>query len=287
MNYNGGRMKKLVFSIAVLFTVCFSNYALASPAPPQLCFTTDGLNISINWTTVPGANGYTLYYAPYPYTGEESIDSIDTGNETEVNFTLWDGASYYITATSRDSTGESSYSNIEFFTISSTSNTINPTCYPKTIVIPDTGQTSCYDTYGNVVPCFSTGQDGDFNNNSMSFTDNGNGTVTDNVTGLTWQQRDDSIARNWTTAADYCTNLYLGGYSNWRLPELLELVGIVDYEMRAPAINGNYFYDTKSSPYWTSSIPGFNQNSSYAVYFLHGGCYNLRNTSEYFVRCVH
>jgi hypothetical protein len=54
--------------------------------------------------------------------------------------------------------------------------------------LPDTGQTKCYrdvDTYDEI-PCAGTGQDGDYNINPMSFTDNGNGTVTDNNTGLIW-----------------------------------------------------------------------------------------------------
>jgi len=55
-----------------------------------------------------------------------------------------------------------------------------------TIQLPDTGQTKCYrgvDPYDEI-PCAGTGQDGAYTINPMSFTDNGNGTVTDNNTGL-------------------------------------------------------------------------------------------------------
>ena len=54
--------------------------------------------------------------------------------------------------------------------------------------LPDTGQTLCYDSSGNAISCAGTGQDGQYNINSMSFTDNGNGTINDNNTGLMWQK---------------------------------------------------------------------------------------------------
>jgi len=53
-----------------------ASFSLAALLPPQLCFSTTGLEVTASWTTVPGAAGYTLYYAPFPYTGEDSIDSL-------------------------------------------------------------------------------------------------------------------------------------------------------------------------------------------------------------------
>lgn len=53
-------------------------------------------------------------------------------------------------------------------------------------MLPDTGQTKCYQgviPYAEI-PCAGTGQDGAYNINPMSFTDNGNDTVADNNTGL-------------------------------------------------------------------------------------------------------
>lgn len=50
--------------------------------------------------------------------------------------------------------------------------------------VPKTGQTTCYDANGSVIPCAGTGQDGDIQAGvawpDPRFTDNGNGTVTDN-----------------------------------------------------------------------------------------------------------
>ena len=59
-----------------------------------------------------------------------------------------------------------------------------------TFKLPDTGQTKCYQTvfpYAEI-PCAGTGQDGVYSINPMLFIDNGNGTISDNNTGLIWQK---------------------------------------------------------------------------------------------------
>src|SRR4051812_39636776 len=53
----------------------------------------------------------------------------------------------------------------------------------------ETGQTTCFNTTGNVIACSGTGEDGDLRLGlSRSFTDNGDGTITDNKTGLMWEK---------------------------------------------------------------------------------------------------
>lgn len=68
------------------------------------------------------------------------------------------------------------------------------------------------------------------------------GTITDNATGLMWQQADDGIMRDWENALSYAENLTLAGYSDWQLPNAKELQSIVDYSRspetsNSPAIN--------------------------------------------------
>ena len=74
-------------------------------------------------------------------------------------------------------------------------------------LLPDTGQTASYTT--------TFGEDNDYAINTPSFTNNNNGTITDNVTGLMWQQGDSGelTIENGTI---YCDNLVLGGFSDWR-----------------------------------------------------------------------
>ena len=70
-------------------------------------------------------------------------------------------------------------------------------CDPHYMDIPKTGQFLCYDNEGNVIDCAGTGQDGDLQMGRASpdprFTDNGDGTVTDNLTGLIWLQEIDLL----------------------------------------------------------------------------------------------
>ncbi len=133
--------------------------------------------------------------------------------------------------------------------------------------LPDTGQTKCYDVSGGVIPCDNTGQDGDYIINPMSYTDNGNGTVTDNNTGLLWQKcsvgQDSTTCsgtastRTWDQATSACTVLNLGGHqTGWRLPTKTELINIVDYSTWYPAINDTYFPNTvPTGYYWSSTTP--------------------------------
>jgi ribonuclease BN (tRNA processing enzyme) len=66
-----------------------------------------------------------------------------------------------------------------------------------------------------------------------NFVDNGNQTITDNATGLTWTKSDSGVGKNWQEALSYCESLTIGGESDWRLPNTKELQGIVDYS-RSP-----------------------------------------------------
>jgi hypothetical protein len=66
-----------------------------------------------------------------------------------------------------------------------------------------------------------------------NFTDNGDGTVTDNATGLMWMQNDSGEGMNWQEALEFAENAEFAGYSDWRMPDAKELQSIVDYS-RAP-----------------------------------------------------
>jgi len=71
--------------------------------------------------------------------------------------------------------------------------------------------------------------------NLVSYTDNGDGTVTDNVTGLMWQKDHSPATLTWGcspqpgSAQGYCASLNLAGHTDWRLPKLIELVSLLDY----------------------------------------------------------
>jgi hypothetical protein len=85
---------------------------------PKLTLTIIGTTVSLSWTSVAGATGYTLYYAPYPKA--DPIGNIPMGDKTSMAASLPDGSAFYVALQAYNSVGSSGYSNIEHFVISST-----------------------------------------------------------------------------------------------------------------------------------------------------------------------
>ena len=87
------------------------------PAVPTLTIAVEGTTATISWSSVPNADGYTLFYAPYPYVEPGSIGSIDMGTQTSISVDLWEGAAFYLAVQAYNSYGNSNYSNIELLII--------------------------------------------------------------------------------------------------------------------------------------------------------------------------
>ncbi|BCG62594.1 MAG: hypothetical protein methR_P0240 [Methyloprofundus sp.] len=84
---------------------------------PEINISTEGVQVTISWNSVANAEGYTLFYAAYPYTGPETIGSIELGNISSFSADLWNGAAFYVTIKAHRSDDVSEYSNIPFFII--------------------------------------------------------------------------------------------------------------------------------------------------------------------------
>lgn len=92
------------------------------------------------------------------------------------------------------------------------------------------------------------------------FTDNGNGTLTDNNTGLMWEKAPKSEPKTWQNALDYASNLTLANYTDWRLPTTAELKVMTEikwqYGQFFPTpytwLNEHGFSGLIADSYWTS-----------------------------------
>ena len=151
---------------------------------------------------------------------------------------------------------------------------------PSPRVVPDTGQTISYTA--------TTGEDSDYSTNPPSYTDNGDGTITDNVTGLVWQTQDDGVARAWAASDTYCTDNTAGlPGAGWRLPSRRELNSIVNFGKYGNAI-GNNFPNTQANYYWTATTAANNTSLAWRVNFYAGGLDSIdKTTNGYYTRCVH
>ena len=156
-------------------------------------------------------------------------------------------------------------------------------------VVVSTGQNKYYNDIGREIPLPRKGepfygQDAQYVSIPMQYKDNGDGTVTDLNTGLMWQKTDDGQQRNWADAKQYCGDLVLGGYDDWRLPRIDELETIVDYSRVDPAIDP--LFTCESNAYWTSSH--FAGNPAYVWYVICGNGYANWNSMSTVnaVRCV-
>ncbi len=101
-----------------------------------------------------------------------------------------------------------------------------PGCYP----IVDTGETACYnDTTEIDSPAPGQdfyGQDAQHAGNEPSYTDNGDGTITDHITGLIWVKARGSKL-SWSAALAGAVTCTVGGYSDWRVPTIKELYSLI------------------------------------------------------------
>jgi len=156
--------------------------------------------------------------------------------------------------------------------------------------LPDTGQTQCYNNTEEIA-CPSPGQafygqDANYAGKPPAYQNNGS-TITDLVTGLIWQQADDGVARTWYEAATYCQDFDEGGYADWRLPLIKELLSIVDAGRSSPAINPVFTSSSSSDIYWSATEYASSSGYAWGVNFYAGASvYNAKTLGGMKVRCV-
>jgi hypothetical protein len=173
-----------------------------------------------------------------------------------------------------------------------------------------TGQAACYDDAGIVIPCAGTGQDGEVQAGlSSDFVDNGDGTITDQRTGLMWEKlsddgsihdKDDLYTWSDAFASKVATlnSTAFAGYSDWRLPNVNEVQGIMRYGSVNPALDTAFNNGcvtactvltcscTRSVGYWTSTTYQWTPNLAWLGQFYAGLLDAGTKSSPYCVRAV-
>jgi|GEM_PF-2839450 len=183
------------------------------------------------------------------------------------------------------------------------------------IVFPDgTKQTTAAVIWSNYAPVPRTGQttsyrandDGDLKKGvawpSPRFTDNEDGTVTDNLTSLVWLKDANCDGHKiWNDAVDWAANLCdncldCGGTDNdcglsdgsvkgdWRLPNVKELFSLIDSGQYTPALpSGHPFTSVQSNVYWSSTTIPFSTGKAWYINVDSGsiGADVLKTSSRY------
>ena len=119
------------------------------------------------------------------------------------------------------------------------------------LALPETGQDTSFTSV--------FGEDCDYSIHPISYGKNADGTVTDQVTGLTWQGSE-SGDLSFGNAKSYCDSLSLAGSSDWRLPDAHEAYSIQNLGRANPSIDTTVFGHSTAEYWWTSTrgleVPG-------------------------------
>ncbi|MFP4236808.1 MAG: DUF1566 domain-containing protein [Desulfonatronovibrio sp.] len=108
--------------------------------------------------------------------------------------------------------------------------------------------------------------------------DNGDGTVTDNITGLMWEKAT-AGRMDWDAAMSYASGLTLGEYSDWKLPNGNELLGLNN----SPCKN---MMEVVLNWYWSSTTYSDSPDRAWLVGLYDGDVNASFKSSSYYVRAV-
>ena len=182
-----------------------------------------------------------------------------------------------------------------------------------TVNLPKTGQTTCYDVVGTIVPCAGTGQDGETQEGmawpnprfTITYCDaygpcatqesdcdcDGNASddvVTDSLTGLMWARNGNFTGNEynpWKQALEDIASFNriggLCGYTDWRLPNVNELESLINAQEPNTAewLNSQGFIGVQPDFYWSSTAHAQFEEPAWVVSMVDGTVNNGANTN--------
>lgn len=231
---------------------------------------------------------------------DSSSSTTDTSSSTDSEETNTDNT----TETESDSTDTSSSTDSENTNTTDTDSTVSEdtattdtgsstdtTRITSNSLLKQTGQQDSYKTIGyrNEVVTDGTGRDDGYYKAGIqaSYT-NENNTIIDNVTNLQWQDDELADVMLWSTAEEYCSELTLDGFDDWRLPSRNELMNIIDYSKTEAPFSSVSEHTLENGRYWTASKVADNPTGeAWSVDFSLNSQHeeSLRSAQRY-VRCV-
>ena len=173
-----------------------------------------------------------------------------------------------------------------------------------------TGQVTCWDSAGSATTCVGSGQDGELlRGEPRAYIDNGNGTIKDNRTALTWEKlsndgtiHDKDLVYTWDAAFTRIETLTtppcFAGFCDWRLPNRFELETLVNLGNSDPAISSSFNTGCPTGCTvltCSCTFPGTYASSStfvklsfsvWYVDFSDGNAFANQKTVDYHVRAV-
>jgi len=170
---------------------------------------------------------------------------------------------------------------------------------PPGMILPRTGQVLTYDQQGAVVDFSGTGQDGEFQRGQVwpepRFVVNGDGTISDALTGVMWLAAGNCFGDlPWPAAQRTLSDFNQGKiscpgvkakYDDWFLPDLANMISLVDAQAAAgigSTLRLAGFSETQNGTYWTST-PHRNQQNVWSVEFANGTVAPVNKLERHFM----
>jgi formylglycine-generating enzyme required for sulfatase activity len=158
-----------------------------------------------------------------------------------------------------------------------------------------TGQQACYDEQGNIVDCMHTGQDAAVRSGiewPVPRLMQSGDVVVDRQTGLSWTQNAnigiDPVSWNDAFAVvEKLNRINAFGFSDWRLPSIIELESLADMGKHSPALPDPTIFTDIRDFYWSSTTSRYEERYAWALYLQDGAVgVGFKPLTEFFVWAV-